>query len=193
MSSPRVGGMAAILSGLLVGLWVITSALDYDLFFALVPAAVIFLILSIPSMHAVQQGRHGAAGKIGYGLMMAAGTVLALMFLFALIAEGVMEQSIEDDFPALDTVFPIVFFVFLAGLIVFGIASAVAGVLPRLAIIAFLLAFPVGLAIDFATGAMDQDEAGIGFYIGIGLLSVSLLWIGSFLWSRSAPPAAPSG
>ncbi|MBW3587840.1 MAG: hypothetical protein KY429_00265 [Actinobacteria bacterium] len=193
MSSPRFGGMTAILSGLLVGLWVITSALDYDLFFALVPAALVFLVLSIPSMHAVQQGKHGAAGKIGYGLMMAAGAVLAVMFLFALIVEGVMEQSIEDDFSALDTVFPIVFFVFLAGLILFGIASAVAGVLPRLAVIAFMLAFPLGLAIDFATGAMDQDEAGIGFYIGIGLLSVSLLWLGSFLWSRSAPSAATPG
>lgn len=193
MSSLRFGGMAAILSGLLVGLWVITTALDYDLFLALVPAAVILLILSIPAMHAVQQGKHGAAGKIGYGLMMAAGGVLALMFLFAVIAEGVMGQSIEDDFPALDTIFPIVFFVFLGGLLVFGIASAVAGVLPRLAIIAFMLALPVGLAIDVVTGAMDQDEAGIGFYIGIGLLSVSLLWLGSFLWSRSAPSAARPG
>ena len=193
MSSPRFGGMAAILSGLLVGLWVITSALDYDLFLAFVPAGVILLVLSIPAMHSIQQGRHGAAGKVGYGLLMAAGSVLVLMFLFAVIAEGVMGQSIEDDFAALDTIFPIVFFVFLGGLILFGIASAVAGVLPRLAVIAFMLALPVGLVIDVATGAMDQDEAGIGFYIGIGLLSLSLLWLGSFLWSRSAQSAARPG
>jgi len=193
MSSPRFGGMAAILSGLLVGLWVITSALDYDLFLAFVPAGVILLVLSIPAMHSIQQGRHGAAGKVGYGLLMAAGSVLVLMFLFAVIAEGVMGQSIEDDFAALDTIFPIVFFVFLGGLILFGIASAVAGVLPRLAVIAFMLALPVGLVIDVATGAMDQDEAGMGFYIGIGLLSLSLLWLGSFLWSRSAQSAARPG
>lgn len=190
MGSPRFGGMLAMLSGLLIGLWAITEALDYDLFFALVPAAVIFLVLSIPSMHTVQQGKHGTAGKIGYGLLMAAGAVFALMFVFALIVEVGMGQSIEDDFPMLETVFPIVFFVFLGGLILFGIGSAVAGVLPRLAVIAFMLALPVGLAIDTATGAMEQDETGIGFYIGMGLLSVSLLWLGWFLWTRSAPSTA---
>lgn len=186
MTSPRFGGMTAILAALLIGAWIITTALDYDVFLALVPAAVLFLVLSFPAMHQVQEGKHGAAGKIGYVVLMAAGIVLVLIMLYAVIAEGVMGQSIEEDVQWLDKLFPIVFLTFLGGVVLFGIASAVAGVLPRLAMIGFMLAFPIGLAIDMITGQMGEDEAGIGFYIGIGLLSLSLLWLGWFLWSRPA-------
>lgn len=181
----RRGGLAAIISGLLILIWVITDLMDYDLFIAFVPAALILLFLSIPSIHRSQAGRTGSVGTIGYWITMIAGGLFVILFLIAIFIDVVLGEDPEEVLPALTgPLFGVIFFGLVIGILLFGVAMLIAGFAPRLASLLFLLGLPVGLLLDFLIFETPEEESGPGFYIGIPMFAIGLLWLGWWVWSN---------
>lgn len=178
--------MAAMLAAACILLWVITDAMGYDLFVAFVPATLILLFFSFPALHKAQRGRNGVTGTIGYWLMLIAGGLFALVFLVGIFYDTVMNEAPETALPFLfaddSPIFPIVFFGLILGILIFGIATLIAGVAPRLATLLFLFGLPLGVLLDFFI-LQSEDSQGPGFYIGIPMFAIGLLWLGWWVWS----------
>jgi hypothetical protein len=189
----RWGGLAALISGLLILIWVITDLTDYDLFIAFVPAAVVLLFLSIPSVHRAQAGENGMVGKIGYWITMIAGGLFAILFLIGSFIDLVLGEDPEDVLPSLTgPLFGILFFGLVIGILLFGVAMLIAGIAPRLAALFFLLGLPAGLLLDFVIFETTDEEAGPGFYIGIPMFAIGLLWLGWWVWSSKVSTSSVS-
>lgn len=181
----RWGGLSAMLAGLFIILWVITDVMDYDLFVAFVPAALLLLFLSFPAMHRSHGGRNGGLGKAGYWILMVSGGLFVLLAFTGLFIDLVLGKDPENLAPAIfgGPVFGVIFFALMLGVLIFGIASVIAGRIPKLAGLFFLLGLPLGLFLDFVIFQVGDEESGPGFYIGIPMFAVGIAWIGWWIWS----------
>ncbi len=184
----RESGLLSMLAGLVLVATVFLTELVHDDMFYLVAVALLLLLLAVPGLHASQGGRDGRAGRVGAWLMAVGSAIIALIVSVVGLAALLTDFDPEEAGWA----FAILVAGFLAlaiGSLVFGIATARAGVLPPLAGIVLAIALPVGILIDVVGAALDAGE--IGFYIGVPAFAIALAWLGYALWTRDAPNAGP--
>lgn len=190
--SARPGGYAALVAGLCVAVILVLNRV-WEPIWALSLLAAFLLIVAVWGMRRANAGRDGWAGTLGAWLVSVGGGALTAFGAMGLFAEEVLAADPEEIYPSwLEAGFPIGALLLLLGLLFFGIASMVVGELPRIPILLLLLFLPVGIGIDIAAGAMEEEEGGIGFYIGFSMLAVGLLWLGFHLLSKSARKQEPT-
>ncbi len=170
----RWGAPGAILSGLaftvlsLLSLATPEPAAYLDVIFGV---AWLSTVLPVAALHAVQEGRDGLLGRVGSASIVV-GAVAAFLGALA-VATG----STSLAWP----LFIAGGILLLAGLVVLGLASLRARVLPRWCGVALILALPL-------TGGLlqAQTQTNSGDYPGV--IVVGLLWLGLgyVLWSRRA-------
>jgi len=186
--------MAAMAAGALLILTVLLTEFVADGFFYLVGLVFLLLVVALPGLQAQQAGRSGLLGRIGFSMALIGAALLAVLFAVVGVAETFF--GFDPDESGSPLLFLAVgFFTFLVGIILFGIATARAGVLRRGAALLFTLGLPLALAIDILTGAFfgEEEEAAWGMYIGFTIFSVGLIWLGYALWSeRGASAGQPS-
>lgn len=174
MSTAKWGAFVAILAGVayvvdaLRLLGAETSAARTHL------VAILLTLIAALALHAVQRDRYRFVGRFGLGIV-----------VIALVAQALGRLSVElsgsDAFEWL--VFPLGVFAMVAGLIVYGVATWQAGVLPRWAAIALVVVPPVAIV-----AAVTFEELGLDAEYGEVLLGLLWIALGYALWST--PTAA---
>lgn len=151
------------------------------------------LVYVVPQLHRAQAPGDGWPGRLGAPLT-AAGAAIVLLLGVVFLTWDALGDPGEPAWAGV--LWMIGFFGFLVGIVLFGIGSAMAHVMPRGAPLLMLLGLVAAIAIDMATGAFFQDEPTTtewGFYVGVPLFGLGLAWMGWALRSgrRSArPPGA---
>ena len=186
----RWSGMAAILAGVLLIVSMLLTELVAESFFYLFALVFLLLAVALPGLHARQDGRSGLLGRIGF----VAALIGAVAFVVLLAVVGVAENFFGFDPDASDVVGLVLFVAFIAfivGIVIFGIATARAGVFPRAAGLLLALGLLGGLVIDLLTGAFfDEDATEWGYFIGLTAFAVGLIWLGYTLRSERGESAA---
>jgi hypothetical protein len=132
----------------------------------------------VPQLHRVQAPADGWPGRLGAPLTAAGAAIVLLLGIVFLVWDAIGDPGE----PAWTGVLWMVgFFAFLVGIVLFGIGSMMAHVVPRAAPLLMLLGLVAAIAIDMATGAFFDDEPTTtewGFYIGVPLFGLGLAWMG---------------
>jgi len=175
--SARRGGIAAIAAGGLVAVALVGPAAWDGLWLALAPAAAL-VILAARELHAAWRPRDGRLGAVGtLVLTTAAGALLALMVIGTAATATLGLEPAWLAFPE-----EVAGYAFLAGAALFGLAALRTQTRPRWAAVVFAVSLPLGLGLDAATKLFPFGEsfffAGFGFYLGLGLLALSLMRLG---------------
>ena len=184
----RWGGLAAMLSGALVIAMMLLTGLVAEGFFYLLILAFLLLAVALPGLHAQQAGRSGLMGRIGFVVTLIGAVAIAVLSAAVAVAENFF--GFDPEGSAVIGIVFLVFLAFIVGLMLFGIATIRAGVLPRGAAWLLVLGLPLALVIDLLTGAFFEEEATPwGFYIGSLAFAVGLIWLGYAAWSGSGASA----
>jgi hypothetical protein len=184
----RWGGLAAMVAGPLLIMAVFLSELVHDQFFYLIGLVMLLLLVALPALHTRQAGRSRRLGLVGFVLAMIGAAILTVLFAVVGVAEGLFGFD-PDEADFLFLILVVGFFGFLIGIVLFGIDTARAGVLPRWSGALVALGLPLALVLDIITGAFfDGEEATPwGIYIGFPIFAIGLIWLGYALWlGRSA-------
>ena len=187
-------GSAAVAAGSLILLALVGHSVAEWLWLALVPAAGL-MVLAARDLHERQGGRDGALGAVAT-LTLQGGSVLLLL---SALAGAVAKADLGLEPAWMSVVNTWSAWVFSIGVILFGTATAIAGVLPRGSALAFAASIPLGFALDTVADWMAGSAgatliapgvllAGIGFYLGIGIFALALLRMG-LRARRREPPA----
>ena len=184
------------LATLIAGVCIIVGGIGSEFLepmWALMVIGFALLVYAVPKLHAHQAPADGAAGLWGSRLVVFGGTIFVLLGVIYLVWEAVGDPPEEG--PALiNVLWPIGFFSFLAGIVIFSIASLRAKVLPSTGLILMLAGLVGALVVDLATGDFfedDMDTIAWGFFIGIPVFGLGLAWIGYSLWKGPAATATP--
>ncbi len=175
----RWGGLAAMLSGILFvvkGAAILVSDADPSF----VPPATLLFALGMVGLHARLKGHGGPLATIGVLLawvVVAASVVNLIGLALPIPTPG------EPDAPLLLRItYMVAFLAILVGLLVLGIVTLRARVMPA-----------PWRAVPLAVGILWFPLQGIGFVIadGVGLILGGLAWVllGYVLWSGSSSPA----
>ena len=187
-------GSAAAVAGSLILVALVGHVFVDALWLALVPAAAL-MVLAAGDLHALQGGRDGVLGVVGTLTLQGGAGLLLLSALAGAVAKAGLGME-----PAwMITVNTWSAWVFLIGVILFGIAAVVARVLPRGSVLAFIASIPLGFALDTVAErmagsagvtwiALSELLAGVGVYLGLGVFALSLLRMG-LRARRLEPPA----
>lgn len=190
----RWSGPAAMAAGALLIVTFLLSEFVADGFFYLITLVFLLLLVALPGLQAQQAGRSGLLGRIGFSMALIGAAILVVLFAIVGVSETFF--GFDPDESAVPLLFLAGgFFTFLVGIILFGIATARAGVFPRGAALLLTLGLPLALAIDILTGAFssEEEQAAWGIYIGFTLFGAGLIWLGHTLWSeRGASAGQPS-
>ncbi len=188
------GGLAAILSGALLIVFVLLSEVAPEGFFYLYILVLLLLVVALYALHARQAGQSGLLGRIGFVVALIGTGGLAMLFVVVGVAETLFGFDLDELPGALGLLFFVLFLAFMVGIVLFGIATIRAGVLPRIAAVLFAFGLLVGLVIDLLSGAFFVEEATEwGFYIGGTAFAVGLIWLGYAAWSgRGASAGQPA-
>jgi hypothetical protein len=159
--------------------------------FALLLVTLVLLLVALPGLHGVQQGRNGWLGRLGYVVALVGGAVLTVLFAVFVVAEFILDRGEAfEDAAGVDVAAAIGFFGLVLGLVAFGIAALKPAILSRWATLLFLLGLPLGVGIDMATGAFfDEGITEWGFFIGVPLFALGLI---AMSWSMLSTTAAPT-
>jgi len=85
----------------------------------------------------------------------------------------------------------VAFIAFLVGIVLFGFATAKAGVFPRGVALLLTLGLLGALVIDLLTGAFfEEDATQWGYFVGLPVFAVGLIWLGYALRSGREESAA---
>lgn len=136
------------------------------------------LVYVVPRWHRVQAPADGWPGVIGAALTAAGAAIVLLLGVVFLVWDAVGDPG-EPAWT--DVAWVVGFFGFLIGIVLFGVGSVMAHVVPRAAPAMMLLGLLAALAIDMATGAFFEDDATTtewGFFIGVPLFGLGLAWMG---------------
>lgn len=128
-------------------------------------------IYVVPKLHASQDD--GATSTWGSRLVLVGGAALLVLF----VVGGLWSAAAASDPPdLLGPVFVASVLVFAAGVLLFGIASAVAATHTRLAPVLMVLGLVGSVAIDAATGALfgAEDATNWGLYLGFPVFGIGL-------------------
>ncbi len=178
-SVARWGAPGAILSGLaftvlsFLSLATPEPAAYLDVIFGV---AWLSTVLPVTALHAVQEGRYGLLGRVGSALL-AVGAVAAFLGALAVATESTSLGGLLFIAGGL---------LLLAGLVVLGIASLRARVLPRWCGVALILALPLTALAGPLTGGLLQAQSNTGDYPGVIVMGLLWLGLGYTLWSRWA-------
>lgn len=189
----RNAGLATLLAGLCIIVGGIGSEFVEPLWLLLVLGFAL-LLYAVPKLHAYQAPADGPAGLWGSRLVVIGGSLFVLLALIYLGWELIGDAPEEAPGP-INALWPIGFFSFLIGIILFSIASARAKVFPSGAAILMLVGLVGGVVVDMATGVFfedDPDTIAWGFLIGIPLFGVGLAWIGYSLWNGRDTNVTPT-
>jgi hypothetical protein len=172
---------------------VFLSGLVHDQFFYLVGLVMLLLLVALPALHARRAGRSRRLGLVGFVLAMIGAAIWTVLFAVVKVAEGLFGFDLDEaDF--LFLILVVGFFGFLIGIVLFGIDTARAGVLPRWPGALVALGLPLALVLDIITGAFFDGEATTpwGIYIGFPIFAIGLIWAGYALWSGRSAEEQPS-
>ena len=187
-------GSAAVAAGSLVLLALVGHSVAEWLWLALVPAAGL-MVLAARDLHERQGGRDGALGAVATLTLQGGSVLLLLSALAGAVAKA--GQGLEPAWMPMVSTWSA--WVFLIGVVLFGTATAIAGVLPRGSALTFASSIPLGFALDMVAVRMADSAgatsiapgvllAGVGFYLGLGIFALSLLRMG-LRAKRLEPPA----
>jgi hypothetical protein len=193
----RNTGLALMVAGILMVAGVALQAI-HELLWLLLAVGFIILVGALPGLRSAHGGREGLLGTIAWWPAMVAGAIVAVLLIVGLFIDLVLGRDPEDVIGPLFPVLAVGFFTFVVAIALYGVAMAIAGVVPRIAAFLVAAALPLALVIDMATGAFFEENGETtewGFYIGIPLFALGFVWIGYALWSGRAgattEPAAP--
>jgi hypothetical protein len=189
------GGTAGIFAGVAVIAPVLIKELALGSEpFLLLPVSMIALAVALSGFKVAQGGRDGKLGRLG--LMLAVGGALILTVMFAIMAYKDMVQNTRLQSGT--WLLQLGFFALLAGILVFGAASLVAGVITRGPTLLMMVSLVLGLLLDRA-GAFPGVRfrwgpdiiLGQGMHYGLKVFGLSLIWLGySILKDTKAKAAA---
>jgi len=168
------------------------AAVEWSWLFIILSIAL--LLYAVPKLHRLQAPADGSVGVWGTRLFLfGAGLMVALGVVF-LIWEAVGDPG-EPAWS--EVVWPIGFFSFLLGFVLFIVGSLKAGVLDKVGLGLVVVGLVGSVALDMVTGAFFEDGSETtttewGFLLGIPLAGIGLLWIGYRLWSQQPEPAVSS-
>lgn len=148
------------------------------------------LVYVVPRLHRIQAPADGWAGRLGSPLVAAGAGIMVGLGAIFLVWEAIGEPG-EPGWAGL--LWMVGFLAFLLGVIAFALGTAVARRFPVGAPAVMLLGLVSAVAIDMATGAFFDDRGGAtewGFYLGIPLFGLGLVWLGHAV-SRELAPTAP--
>jgi hypothetical protein len=173
------GSVALAVAIVLVSLRpVIAQSLSPDVAAVLLLAAAL-LIPSLPAMFAVQADRVGVFGLIGYVLL-----TTGLLLLVLVSATPLLHPSVE----ARTGEHPLVFGLGIAlslGLLIIGVATLQAEVLPRPAAVLLLGATAGFFFVFFVAEFLPPSFGQVGSAVFGVLLALGFGWIGLSLWHRA--------
>jgi hypothetical protein len=143
---------------------------------ALLLLSVALLLLSLPAMYAVQADAAGPLGLVGHALL-ATGLLLPVLVAATPLLHPSLEVSTGEH--------PLVFGLGIAltvGLLMTGIATFQADVLPRPAAVLMLAATAGFFFVFFVAEFLPPSAGQIGTAVFGALLAASFAWIGAALW-----------
>jgi hypothetical protein len=188
-------GAASVFAGSLILLALVGHVVADALWLALVPAGGL-VVLAAGELHALHGGRDGVLGVIGTITLQGGAGLL----LLSALAGAVAKASLGMEPAWMTTVDIWSGWVFLIGVVLFGTAAAMAKVLPRGSVLAFVACIPLGFALDTMAERMAGSAgatwvapgellAGVGFYLGLGIFALALMRMG--LRARRLEPPVP--
>ncbi len=189
----RWSGLSAMLAGIFLVVAFLLTELVSDDFFWLFGLFMLLLAVALAGLHARQARSSGRLGLGGFVVAMIGATIFVLLFAIVGVAQALFGFDPEES--AIVGVGLLVGFLgVLVGMVLFGIATARAGVFPRWAGVLLALGLPLTLAIDLLTGAFESEEEvfPLGAIIGFPIFAAGLIWLGYALWSEKASAAQPS-
>jgi hypothetical protein len=181
----RRTGLVTIIAGLA---FVFAGALDpfleWSWLFLLAGFAV--LLYAVPQLHRHQSPSDGAIGLWGTRLFIIGTAIIVVIGAIFSIWEAVGEPG-EPAWA--NIVWPIGFFLFLAGFVLFVIGSLKARVLDPIGLWLVVVGLFGGVVLDMATGAFFEENGTTmawGFVIGIPIAGLGLMLVGYRLLSQKA-------
>ncbi len=178
-SATRWGMPGAILSGVtfiilsLLSLATPEPAAYLDVIFGV---AWLSTVLPVAGLHVAQEGRYGLLGRVGSATLVG-GAVATFLGALAIATGSVFLGGL---------LFIVGGLLLLAGLVVLGIATLRARVLPRWCGAALILALPLTALAGPLTGGILQARSNSGDYPGVIVIGLLWLGLGYALWSRRA-------
>lgn len=173
----RFTGLCSMISGILTVSLAIWYNISMDAFGAYVDLiSMLFLILGLVGMYLSQAKAFGIIGFIVFlltffGAIMWAGHGWTISFLVPLLEKSA--PAILDNPPALlKTGVALSLYPFFIGILLFGLWTAIKGVLPRFPAI-LLVIVPI---LDFIP---------YGSYVSQPLAGIAVIWLGYSLWKRN--------
>jgi hypothetical protein len=169
----RLGALAAMVGGILLGAFPLLGYLRVAVpFFGGMVGGLLLIAVGMVGFHALQRQRYGRVGVAGFWLVVIASLVVAF---------GVANYFIWGDFlqQAPPAWLGVGLVVLVVGLVLYGIATLQAKVLPRWAGVTFIVAVPISLALS-----IPLPFASISFVFGLAWLA-----LGYALWLRRGASA----
>ncbi|CAN5739868.1 hypothetical protein BH23ACT12_BH23ACT12_19650 [soil metagenome] len=185
-------------AGIFAGVAIIAPVLIRELAlgsepFLLLPVSMIALAVALSGFRVAQGGRDGKLGRIG--LIVAVGGALILTIMFAIMAYNdlVLNTRLQSGTWLLQ----LGFFALLAGILIFGAATLVAGVLTRGPTLLMMVSLVGGLLLDMI-GAFPglrfrwgpDIVLGQGMHYGLKIFGLSLIWLGYSILKDTKAKAA---
>ncbi len=185
-------------AGIFAGVAIIAPVLIRELAlgsepFLLLPVSMIALAVALSGFKVAQGGQDGKLGRIG--LIIAVGGALILTIMFAIMAYNdlVLNTRLQSGTWLLQ----LGFFALLGGILIFGAASLVAGVLTRGPTLLMMVSLVIGLLLDMV-GAFPGLRfrwgpdiiLGQGMHYGLKVFGLSLIWLGYSILKDTKAKAA---
>ena len=187
MNAPIALGGAALVTGAIASTYavlrisarpVIGQALTPDVATALLLAAAL-LLLGFPALYAVQAQASGVAGLLGHALLSTG------LLLLVIVAAGPLLQPAADIETGEHPVVFILGIAFAVGLLLTGIATYQADVLPRPAAVLLLGAMAGFVFVFFVAEFLPPSAGQIGTALFGALLMAAFAWLGIAVWQRA--------
>jgi hypothetical protein len=178
----RWGGLAAMLAGVafIVLMLIPDPALGGSPFYIfgsvlLFIAAWLLLLVGLAGFHTLQKGHYGRIGRAGFYTAIAGASVMIVIQILTWVglALGITALVVPD---------PVGLLIVMFGLVLYGVATLQARVLPRWCGVGFIVGVPVLIGISVVSEEYGEMLGGILF----GLLWLAL---GYVLWSESGAAA----
>lgn len=186
-------------AGIFAGVAIIAPVLIRELAlgsepFLLLPVSMIALAVALSGFRVAQGGKDGKLGRLGLIIAVLGALILTVMFSIMAYNDLVLNTRLQSGAAFIQ----IGFYALLAGILVFGAATLVAGVITRGPTLLMMVSLVVGLFLDMI-GAFPglrfrwgpEIVLGQGMHYGLKIFGLSLIWLGySILKDTKAKAAA---
>ncbi len=186
-------------AGIFAGVAVIAPVLIRELAlgsepYLLLPLTMIILAVALSGFRVAQGGRDGKIGRLGLLMAALGAIVLTVMFTIMAYQAVILNTRLQSGTWLLQ----FGFFALLGGILIFGSASLVAGVISRGPTLLMMVSLVLGVVLD-QIGAFPGFRfrwgpdivLGQGMHYGLKIFGLSLIWLGySILKDTRAESAA---